>query len=38
MSPLIVAAKFSRRRLAVENYTIAAVCGICLGVMLALGV
>lgn len=38
MSQLIVAAKFSRRRLAVENYTIAAMCGIVLGVMLALGV
>lgn len=38
MSPLIVAAKFSRRRLIVENYIIAAVCGVILGAMLALGV
>lgn len=38
MNPLTKRATENRRREAVLNYTIAAVCGIVLGVMLALGV
>ena len=38
MNALTKAAKHSIRKQTFENYTIAAVCGIVLGVMLALGV
>ena len=38
MNALTKAAKHSIRKTTIENYTIAVVCGIALGVMFAMGV